>query len=149
MVNWFKYLADKLMLGLIVFVFISACSLLERRQYDYAYQKINENEILVDFKVINPDVWDTLLFINPYIQSEKIGIGNADSEFLAFHAGTENYVVVGFLKDGDLIGYTLASRETDFSELLDNDNNILVRKIPRSEAIFRFVKKADGYYQMK
>lgn len=73
---------NNILLCLLLGVF-SSCSLLEKEQYGYAYQQINENEIEVDFTKINSGIWDTLLFVSPYATSEQIGLGYIDSEFLS------------------------------------------------------------------
>ena len=132
----------------ILFIF-SSCSLLERTEYDFAVQQVNDRELVVDFTKINSGSWDTLLVLKQYIQAEQIGIGYLDSKFLASHAGTDNYVVVGFLEKGNLVGYTLASGRAYFSQLFSEQDSIPVKKIPRSVAVFSFIKQEDGVYRLK
>jgi hypothetical protein len=134
---------------LILSILFSSCSLLEREKFEYAFQEINKNEIMVDFQKINPGSWDTLLFVSPYATSEQIGLGYSDSEYLAFHSGADFYIIAGFLKDGDLVGYTLASKKTDFYQLFDDSDSVFVKKFPRTEAVFRFAKEEDGTYRLK
>jgi hypothetical protein len=141
--------ANRGFFGLIILFLINSCSLWERKQYEYAYQKTNENEVLVDFTKINPGSWDTLMFVAPYAGSEQIGLSYSDSEYLAFHSGADFYVVAGFLEDGNLEGYTLASREQDFTFFFEDSDSVSVKKIPRTEAIFRFIKDEDGAYKLK
>ena len=133
----------------IIFIWISACSLWERKEYPYTFEEINENEIVVDFSKINPGSWDTLMFVAPYATAEQIDLGYSDSEYLAFHSGADFYIVVGFLEEGNLNGYTLATREADFDQLFNGSDSIFVKKIPRSQAIFRFIKQEDDSYQLK
>ncbi|GMQ31614.1 hypothetical protein [Algoriphagus confluentis] len=134
---------------LLLFGFLASCSLLERKEYTYTFEKINENEIGVDFTKINPGPWDTLMFVAPYATAEQIDLGYSDSEYLAFHSGADFYIVVGFLEKGNLNGYTLATREADFDQLFNGSESTFVKKIPRSQAIFRFIKQEDGSYQLK
>jgi hypothetical protein len=131
----------------LLFTF-SSCSFWERKEIEYAYQEISESEILVDFTKINPGSWDTLLFVPPYSTSDQIGLGYSDSEFLAFQSGADFYIVAGFIEKGYLKGYTLATRETDFDLLFNNSDSLFVKKIPRSEAVFRFIKQEDGTYSL-
>lgn len=135
--------------GFLLIIILPGCSLLEREKFEYGYQEINETEILVDFTKINPGHWDTILFVSPYATSEKIGLGYSDSEYLAFHAGADFYVVAGFLEQGDLEGYSLATRQTDFTQIFEDSNAVFVKKIPRSEAVFRFIQQEDGTYQLE
>jgi hypothetical protein len=130
-------------------VLFSACSLWERQQFEFTYQVVSESEIVVDFTKINSGSWDTLLFVRPYATSEKVGLDYSDSEYLAFHSGADFYVVAGFLEEGDLEGYTLASREQDFTDLFEDSDSVFVKKFPRSEAVFRFVKNEEGRYRLK
>lgn len=130
---------------LVLFIF-SSCSLLERSEYDFTVQQVNDKEIVVDFTRINPGSWDTLLVLKQYVQAEQIGMGYLDSKFLASHAGTDNYVVVGFLEQENLEGYTLASGPAYFSQVFSEQDSVSVKKIPRSAAVFRFIKQEDGTY---
>lgn len=132
----------------LLFSFLSSCTFWERKEIEYAYQEISESEILVDFTKINPGSWDTLLFVPPYSTSDQIGLGYSDSEFLAFQSGADFYIVAGFIEKGDLKGYTLATKDTDFDLLFNNSDSLYVKKIPRSEAVFRFVKQEDGTYSL-
>lgn len=138
---------------LIHFVFLSllfsSCAFFERQQFAYSFETLNKEELEVDFTKINPGSWDTLLFVPPYSTSDQIGLGYSDSEFLAFKSGADFYIVAGFIEKGDLKGYTLATRETDFDLLFNNSDSLFVKKIPRSEAIFRFIKQEDGTFQLE
>ncbi len=131
----------------ILFIF-SSCSLLERSEYDFTVQQVNDREIVVDFTKINPGSWDTLLVLKQYIQAEQIGMGYLDSKFLASHAGTDNYVVVGFLEQENLEGYTLASGPAYFSQVFSEQDSVSVKKIPRSAAIFSFIRQEDRVYRL-
>lgn len=148
MINWFMDFAERaILVGLFSMIF-SSCSLLEIKEYDFAVQQVNEKEIVVDFTKINPGSWDTLLVLKQYIQAEQVGMGYLDSEFLASHAGTDNYVVIGFLEQENLEGYTLASGPAYFSQVFSEQDSVSVKKIPRSAAIFSFIKQEDGVYRL-
>jgi hypothetical protein len=149
MINWFMDFAERAILAVFFSMIFSNCSLLERSEYDFTVQQVNDRELVVDFTKINPGSWDTLLVLKQYIQAEQIGIGYLDSKFLASHAGTDNYVVVGFLEKGNLVGYTLASGRAYFSQLFSEQDSIPVKKIPRSVAVFSFIKHEDGVYRLK
>lgn len=147
--KWLIRRAKKLIILLVFGLGFSGCSLLERKEYSYTFEEIAENEIVVDFTEINPGSWDTLMFVAPYTTAEHIDLGYSDSEYLAFQSGADFHIVVGFLEEGNLNGYTLATREADFDQLFDRSDSIFVKKIPRSQAIFRFIKQEDGGYQLK
>lgn len=139
--------------NLFLFLFVgilSSCSLWERKQHEYTFQQINENEILVDFTKINPGSWDTLLLVPPYATSEQIGVGYLDREFLKQRALDDSKVIGAFLKNEKLIGYTACGRNPiDLFRLFDDSGSVFVKIIPRSEAIFRFIKDEDGAYKLK
>jgi hypothetical protein len=137
-----------LLLSLFIGLF-SSCSLWERKQFKYSYEELNENEIQVDFTKINPGSWDTLLFVPPYATSEQIGVGYMDGEFLAQRALDDSKVLGAFLHDGKLMGYTACVRQpVDFIRLFDDLDSVFVLKIPRSEALFRYVKQEVGTYSL-
>lgn len=148
MINWFMDFAERVILvGLFSMIF-SSCSLFERSEYDFAVQQVNDKEIVVDFTKINSGTWDTLLVLKQYIQADQIGMGYLDSKFLESHAGTDNYVVVGFLEQGNLEGYTLASGPAYFSQVFSEQDSASVKKISRSAAVFRFFKQENGTYRL-
>jgi hypothetical protein len=131
----------------ILFIF-SSCSLLERTEYDFAVQQVNEKEIVVDFTEINFGPWDTLVFLSPYATSEQIGLGYLDSRFLAQRAVNDGVIISGFLEQGDLKGYSSCPRApVDFDQILGD--SVFIKKIPRSVAVFSFIKHEDGVYRLK
>lgn len=138
--------------NLFLFLFVgvlSSCSFSERKQFDYTFQQINENEILVDFTKINPGSWDTLLLVPPYATSEQIGVGYLDSEFLKQRALDDSKVIGVFLNNEKLEGYVACGRQpVDFLRLFDDPDSGFVLKFPRSEAVLRFVKNSKGQYEI-
>jgi hypothetical protein len=143
-----KKMMKNWVLMVFLLAFTSSCSLWERKQFEYAYEEINENEILVDFTKINSGNWDTLLFISPYATSEQIGLGYMDSQFLAQRAVNDGVINSGFLENGELNGYSSCTRlPVDFDQVLGD--SVFVKKFPRSEAVFRFAKQEDGTYRLK
>lgn len=133
----------------LLFSFLSSCSFWERKEIEYAYQEISESEILVDFTKINPGSWDTLLLIPPYTSSEFIGVGYLDSEYLQQIALADWIIVAAFLEEGKMNAYTSCIRSPiDLDQALEDKDSVFVKKIPRSEAIFRFVKQEDGTYSL-
>ena len=132
----------------VIFFLISSCSLWERKEYPYTFEEINENEIVVDFTKINPGSWDTLLLIPPYTTSEQIGVGYFDGEFLEQVALADWIIVAAFLEKGDMTGYASCTRiPVDLDLVLEDEDSVLVKKVPRSEAVFRFIKGGDGPFQ--
>jgi hypothetical protein len=129
---------------------LSSCSLLERKQYEYTYQQINENEILVDFTKINPSSWDTLLLIPPYTTSDQIKVGYLDSEYLEQIALADWIIAAAYLENGNMTAYSSCSRSpTDLDQVLEDQDSVLTKKFPRSKAVFRFIKGEDGTYKLK
>jgi hypothetical protein len=121
---------------------------LERTEYDFAVQQVNEKEIVVDFTKINPGSWDTLVFLTPYATSEQIGLGYLDSRFLAQRAVNDGVIISGFLEQGDLKSYSSCPRApVDFDQILGD--SVFIKKIPRSAAVFSFIKHEDGVYRLK
>lgn len=117
---------NNILLCLLLGVF-SSCALWEKEQYDYAYQQINENEILVDFTKINSGTWDTLLFVSPYATSEQIGLGYIDSEFLARRSVNDGVIICGYISNEQINGYSSCPRvPVDFDQLFDD--SIFVKK---------------------
>ncbi|MBC6366248.1 hypothetical protein DDT91_05540 [Algoriphagus sp. AK58] len=131
-------------------VLFSACSLWERQQFEFTYQVVSESEIVVDFTKINSGSWDTLLFVRPYATSQQLGIGYLDSEFLAQRAVNDGVIISSYIFDGEMDGYTSCPRfPVDFDQLFDDLDSVSVLKIPRLEAVFRFVKNEEGRYRLK
>lgn len=131
----------------ILFIF-SSCALLERTEYDFEVQQVNNKEIVVDFTKINPGSWDTLVFLSPYATSEQIGLSYLDSRFLAQRAVNDGVIISGFIENGNLKGYSTCPRApVDFDQILDD--SVFIRKIPRSAAVFHFIKREDGIYRLK
>ena len=135
---------------LAIIFLVSACSLRESKEYPYTFEEIAENEIVVDFTKINPGSWDTLLLIPPYTTSEQIGAGYSDSEYLQQITLSDWIIVAAFLEKGDMTGYASCTRiPVDLDLVLEDEDSVLVKKVPRSEAVFRFIKGEDGIYQLK
>lgn len=135
---------------LILSQFVLGCSLFERKEIDFSFKKINDGEIEVDFRIIHSESWDTLLFVRPYATSEQIGIGYMDAEFLAQRAVNDGVIITSYMFDGEMDGYTSCPRlPVDFDQLFDDLDSVFVQKIPRSEAVFRFVKNEEGRYRLK
>ncbi|MFL0685425.1 MAG: hypothetical protein ACJLTB_19810 [Algoriphagus aquaeductus] len=148
--KWLIRLAKKLIILLVFGLGFSGCSLLERKEYSYTFEEIAENEIVVDFTKINPGSWDTLLLIPPYTTSERIGVGYSDSDYLEQVALADWIIVTAFLEKGDMKGYASCTRiPVDLGLVLEDEDSVLVKKIPRTEAVFRFIKGEDGIYQLK
>ena len=147
--NWVTLLAKKAILVFLLAIVFSSCSLMDNKRHEFSFQEISENEVQIDFQKINPGSWDTLLIVQPYTQGKQINLGKSDSEFLASYARADFHIVVGFLGQGDLKGYTLASREPDLLQLFNDSDSVGLKKIPRSAAIFRFTKNKAGSYQLK
>ncbi|RIW12537.1 hypothetical protein D0X99_18655 [Algoriphagus lacus] len=138
--------------GFIFFIItiLSSCSLWERKQFEYTYQQINENEILVDFTKINPGSWDTLLLIPPYTTSDQIRVGYLDSEYLEQIALADWIIAAAYLENGNMTAYSSCSRSpTDLDQVLEDQDSVLTKKFPRSKAVFRFIKGEDGTYKLK
>lgn len=142
-------LAKNVILVILLGIFISSCSLRDHKRHEFSIQEISEDEIQIDFQNINPGSWDTLLIVQPYTQGKQINLDYMDNELLASQARSDFHIVVGFLEQGELEGYTLAYREPDLLQLFDDSDSVFVKKIPRSASIFRFVKNKDGSYQLK
>ena len=64
----------KISLPFLVWFIFSSCSLLERSEYVFTVQEVNDRELVVDFTKINSGSWDTLVFLTPYVTSEQIGL---------------------------------------------------------------------------
>ena len=94
----------KIRLPFLVWFIFSSCSVLERSEYDFAVQQVNDREIVVDFTKINSGSWDTLVFLSPYATSEQIGLSYLDSRFLAQRTVNDGVIISGFLEEGDLKG---------------------------------------------
>ncbi len=142
----FLFLRNRLCF-VILFIF-SSCSLLERTEYDFAVQQVNDREIVVDFTKINPGSWDTLVFLSPYATSEQIGLSYLDSRFLAQRTVNDGVMISGFLEEGDLKAYSSCPRAPlDFDQILGD--SVFIKKIPRSAAVFHFIKREDGTYRLK
>lgn len=133
---------------ILVWVIFSSCSLLERTEYDFAVQQVNDKEIVVDFTKINPGSWDTLVFLSPYATSEQIGLSYLDSRFLAQRTVNDGVMISGFLEEGNLKGYSSCPRvPVDFDQILGD--SVFIKKFPRSAAVFHFIKQEDGTYRLK
>lgn len=138
----------KIRLPLLVWFIFSSCSVLERSEYDFAVQQVNDREIVVDFTKINPGSWDTLVFLSPYATSGQIGLSYLDSRFLAQRAVNDGVIISGFIENGNLEGYSTCPRApVDFDQIFDD--SVFIRKIPRSAAVFHFIKREDGIYRLK
>lgn len=140
----------KLVIYCLFFVILSSCSFWERKEYPYSFEEIDGNEIVVDFTKINPGSWDTLLLIPPYTPSEYMEVGYLDSEYLEQIVLADWIIVAAFLEKGDMTGYASCTRSpVDIGLVLEDEDSVIVKKIPRSQAIFRFIKQEDGGYQLK
>ena len=138
----------KISLPFLVWFIFSSCSLLERSEYVFTVQEVNDRELVVDFTKINSGSWDTLVFLTPYATSEQIGLGYLDSRFLAQRAVNDGVIISGFLEQGDLKSYSSCPRApVDFDQILGD--SVFIKKIPRSAAVFRFIKHEDGVYRLK
>jgi hypothetical protein len=147
--NWVTLLSKKAIFVFLLGIVFCSCSHRDHKRHEFTFQEISENEIEIDFQKINPGSWDTLLIVQPYTQGKQINLGSTDNEFLASHARADFHIVVGFLEQGELEGYTLASREPDLLQLFNVSDSVGVKKITRSAAVIRFVKHKDGSYQLK
>lgn len=139
------------MIFFTMILFVLFCrSLWERKEYPYSFEKIDGNEIVGDFTKINPGSWDTLMFVAPYTTAEQFILNYFDSEFLEKRALDDSRVVGAFLQNEKLIGFTACGRYPfDLFRLFEDLDSIFVLKIPRSEAVFRFIKNEEGRFQLK
>lgn len=143
--NWLILLARKIRLIALLLLIFSSCQVGEPREYKLSLAQINEKEIVVDFTKINPGPWDTLLLIAPYSTSEQIGLGYRDSQFLAQRALNDAVITSGFMENGDLNGFSAFPKvQVDFNQILGD--SAFIKKIPRSAAVFRFIKQEEGTY---
>jgi hypothetical protein len=143
-----KYLRFAVLEALLLSQILFGCSLPNQNNIPFSLREINNKEIVVDFTKINPGSWDTLVFLTPYATSEQIGLGYLDSRFLAQRAVNDGVIISGFLEQGDLKSYSSCPRApVDFDQILGD--SVFIKKIPRSAAVFNFIKQEDGVYRLK